>query len=131
MNKKCRHERSGVAGERRRPDPAGIVWVCPPAVGVGVGGWGYWESVLLDVGRTDLQRVLLTPILWAVNRRALWESVICTPLTPPPPNPDPDPEAHRVIGLSLDVRLPPRPPPDQQTAVYNGPSSWAFLPPPQ
>lgn len=76
-----------MAGERRRPDPAGIVWVCPPAVGAG--GGGCWESVLLDVGWTDLQRVLLTPILWAVNRRPLWESVICTPLTPPHPHPRP------------------------------------------
>ena len=36
----------------------------------------------LDIGRADLQRVLLTSILWPVNRGALWESVIRCPPHP-------------------------------------------------
>lgn len=51
---------------------------------------------MVDVGRADLQRVLLTSILWPVNRRALWESIIR-----PPPSPSlPLPVPHHFIGLS-------------------------------
>lgn len=39
---------------------------------------------MLDIGWPDLQCVLLTSILWPVNRRALWESIIRhPPLTHP------------------------------------------------
>lgn len=34
---------------------------------------------MVDIGWPDLQCVLLTSILWPVNRRTLWESIICSP----------------------------------------------------
>lgn len=50
----------------------------------------------LGIGWPDLQHVLLTSILWPVNRRALWESII-----PPPPMPQPPTAVpHHVIALS-------------------------------
>lgn len=45
---------------------------------------------MVDIGWPDLQCVLLTSILWPVNRRALWESII----RPPPPSVTQPPTAH-------------------------------------
>lgn len=63
----------------------------------------------LDIGRADLQRVLLTSILWPVNRGALCESVIRPPLSPPPRCP-----YHIILLVSVDVWLP--------SLLYNDPS---------
>lgn len=41
------------------------------------------RQCMLGIGWPHLQHVLLTSILWPVNRRALWESII----RPPPPCP--------------------------------------------
>lgn len=52
------------------------------------------ETGMVDIGWPDLQCVLLTSILWPVNRGALWESII-RPLLPSLPLPVP----HHFIGL--------------------------------
>lgn len=47
---------------------------------------------IVDIGWPDLQHVLLTSILWPVNRRALWESIIRPlPAIPSPALPLPIP----------------------------------------
>lgn len=53
-----------------------------------------------DIGWPDLRRVLLTSILWAVNRTALWESIIRLRSFPRLPASLPLPIPHHFIGLS-------------------------------
>lgn len=55
---------------------------------------------MVDIGWPDLQRVLLTSILWPVNRRALWESIIR-----PHPHPASHCPYHIILLASLDAWL--------------------------
>lgn len=71
---------------------------------------------MVDIGWPDLQCVLLTSILWPVNRRALWESIIRPPTSLP--HPASHCPYHIILLVSLDVRL--------LSPIYNDPSMWGF-----